>query len=193
MSAEAHPPMPYEGWATLMDAWQQVDMPEGWRVEIVRGTVTLSPPPGRAHNSIADLVHRALAQAIAPDLGIFQTLGVSVPAQSGLFIPDLVVFRRDDLESGPDGLPMPVGKALLVVEITSRDNADTDRQTKLSGYAHGRVPLYLLIDRFADFSPTVSLFSEPVDGHYLGCERVPFGAKVRLPAPFDLDLDTGAF
>jgi Uma2 family endonuclease len=79
------------------------------------------------------------------------------------------------------------------VEIVSKSNARMDRVEKLRAYAIAPVPLYLLIDRFADSGPSVTLFSEPLDGHYRHSEQVPFGAKITVPEPFGLVLDTKEF
>jgi Uma2 family endonuclease len=193
MSAEASTAMPYGGWATLLAAWQGMDVPEGWRAEIVGEGITVTPPPGNGHNSIADLVHRALARLIPDDWGLYQTLGMSIPLRLKLFIPDLAVVPRSDVNSRPDNEPVPADLALLIVENTSRGSAETDRKTKRWGYAHAGVPQYLLIDRFDEDGPAVSLFSDPVDGHYQHITRIPFGEKISLPEPFGLDLDTSAF
>ncbi|MFC7744083.1 Uma2 family endonuclease [Nocardiopsis composta] len=85
--------------------------------------------------------------------------------------------------------------ALLVVEVASPGNADRDRKTKLWGYAHGPVPLYLLIDRWdpVQGEPAATLYSKPVNGRYTNVQRVPFGEAVKLPEPFGFDLDTAEF
>ncbi|MBA8826677.1 Uma2 family endonuclease [Saccharopolyspora lacisalsi] len=130
------------------------------------------------------------------DWEIFQTAGVSVPTRSGLFIPDLVVIPRERIDRLPpedEPAPIPMEYALLAVEITSKGNPGTDRKTKLRGYAHAEVPLYLLIDRFAEGEPTVMLYSEPAEGRYRHLLSVPFGEKIALPEPFDLILDTAEF
>jgi Uma2 family endonuclease len=82
---------------------------------------------------------------------------------------------------------------LLVVEIPAADKAEVCRGTKRHGYANAGVPLYLLIDRFDEDGPAVTLFSDPVDGHYQHVVRIPFGEKISLPEPFGIDLDTGGF
>ncbi len=74
------------------------------------------------------------------------------------------------------------------MEVTSQSNAETDRTVKRRRYAEYGAPLYLLVDRV---DHCVTLFSEPGE---LGYTRVegpyPFGATVRLPEPFGLDIDT---
>lgn len=77
---------------------------------------------------------------------------------------------------------------LLVVEVTSESNAETDRVVKRKRYAEYGAPLYLLVDRM---EKTVTVFTDPgrlgytkVDGPH------PFGTPVRLPEPFGIDLDT---
>lgn len=79
------------------------------------------------------------------------------------------------------------------MEITSKGNADQDRKNKLWGYAHAEVPLYLLVDRFAEEGPSVGLFSKPANGVYQETHRVPFGEKITLPAPFEMVLNTDEF
>lgn len=193
MSAEMHPIVSDELWKSLLAQWHKEDAPRGWRVEILEGSVTVTPPPGNEHNGIADVLHSTLARVIPAGVGLYQTLGVSVPHRHGLFIPDLVAFRRADVRSRPDTEAVPAEKAMLVAEITSQYNANRDRHTKLWGYAHAGVPRYLLIDRFDLDGPTVTLFSDPAGGDYQQALRVPFGESVKLGAPFDVELNTGDF
>ena len=194
MSAEANTAdMPYGGWPALLTTWQELELPAGWRAEIVGNGINMTPPPGNGHNLIADLVHRALARVTPDEWGLYQTLGVSIPLRAKLFAPDLVIVPRFELDSLSDNEPVPADRALLVCEITSFGNAKTDRKTMRWGYAHAGVPLYLLIDRFDEDGPAVTLFSDPVGGHYRHVVRVPFGEKISLPEPFGIELDTGGF
>lgn len=187
------PVLPRSTWEQMVDAWRELDVPEGWRAEIMEEQIVMTPPPGTAHNLIADLLNKALVRAIPDDWGLYQTLGVSVSLRNALFIPDFVVIPRELLSRGDDSMPIPAESALLVVEITFKGNADRDRKNKLWGYAHAEVPLYLLIDRFAEGGPSVELFSGPANGVYQESHRVPFGEKITLPAPFEMVLNTGEF
>ncbi|MFI0465178.1 Uma2 family endonuclease [Saccharopolyspora sp. 5N102] len=190
----AAPVLPRSTWDELVQVWQSLDLPnKGWRAEIIEESIVMTPPPGYGHNVIADRVHRALARVIPQDWGIFQTAAVEIPLRSNLFIPDLVVIPMDALPSDDDPAPVPAGRALLAVEITSKSNANRDRNEKLWGYAHGGVPLFLLIDRFAKDEPSVTLYSGPSGGRYRFQQKVPFGEPIALPEPFDFTLETKEF
>ncbi len=179
-------------WENLVRTWQELDVPEGWRAEILEESIVMTRPPDKHHSFIESRVTKALVRAVPDDWEIYHNLGVGVPLRNSLFIPDLLVVPRKQLDMESDG-PMPVERALLAVEITSRSNADTDRKTKLWSYAHGGVALYLLVDRFAENGPEVVLYSNPENGIYQDTHRAPFVKPVTLPVPFELTIDSGEF
>ncbi len=178
------------GWDELVRVWERTDAPEGWKVEIIEGIVTMTPPPAVNHNRTAAKLHRLLVSAIPQDWDVYQTQGLSVPARKGLFIPDLVVMP-DSVPSESDNY-LPCHEARLVVEITSKSNAHTDRIVKLRGYAEAGVPLYLLLDPWRS-EPTATLYGKPEAGTYRLLEAVDYGDAIHLPDPFDLTIDTGVF
>ena len=189
----AAPMLTHSTWDELLYQWQELDVPEGWRAEIVEERIVMTPPPDNAHNLIASRVNKSLVRGVPDDWEIFQTIGVAAPLRKSLFIPDLVVIPQDRLPAVDAPEPVSAENAVLAVEITSKGNADTDRKTKLWAYAHAEVPLYLLIDRFAETGPTVELFSSPDGGAYQESHRVPFGKEIALPEPVEMTLDTGEF
>ncbi|WP_308315557.1 Uma2 family endonuclease [Streptomyces sp. ISL-100] len=155
-------------WDYLLETWQELDVPEGWRAEIDEGLITLVPPPDDGHNLIADQVHWALRSTLADDWGVFQTLGLFIYRQERLYIPGLVVVPKKlivERAKKKEKAPLAASEAALTVEITSKNNASHDRSAKQKAYAHGDVPLYLLIDRFDEGGPAVTLFSDPRNGH----------------------------
>ncbi|MEU0356212.1 Uma2 family endonuclease [Streptomyces cyaneofuscatus] len=184
-------PGPDQDWEALVRIWEETDAPEGCKVEIIEEIVAVSPPPSTDHNVTAELLQRSLYTVIPADWGIYQTLGVSLPGRGGLYIPDLVVVPRQVL-SGP-GHQVPAAEARLVVEITSRANANHDRVSKVNGYAKAGVELFLLLDPWHSGRPTATLYGEPEGGTYRVLETVEYGGKISLPEPFGLDLDTGVF
>ncbi|MFJ2257672.1 Uma2 family endonuclease [Streptomyces sp. NPDC087844] len=182
---------PERNWDDLVRFREEMEWPEGSKVEIIEGIVTVSPTPANQHNLIADVVQRRLYSAIPDDWGIFQTLSIAVPSRLGMFIPDLVVVPTREID-GP-GNYIPAGAAELVVEVTSKSNARHDRVSKPAAYAAAGIPLYLLIDRWAPGGPTVTLYGEPQGDVYRVLHAGKFGELIVLPEPFDLKLDTSVF
>ncbi|WP_327353868.1 Uma2 family endonuclease [Streptomyces sp. NBC_01304] len=181
---------PNQGWGDLVRFWEESDWPEGCKVEIIEGIITVSPAPAAAHNIIAWKTQRQLTSVIPEDWGIFQTLAVAIPYRLGLYIPDLVVAPEGYLQ---EGTYIPAAVAELVVEITSQSNARHDRISKPAGYAAAGIPLYLLIDRWAPKGPTVTLYGEPKGDVYHVLQAVKFGEEINLPEPFNLTLNTTGF
>ncbi|MEU9289654.1 Uma2 family endonuclease [Streptomyces sp. NPDC048275] len=179
-------------WDGLVRIWEETDAPEGCKVEIIEGIVTVAPPPSNVHNDIADSVHRRLYQVIPEDWGIYQMLGTAVPSRNGLYIPDIAVAPKA-LVVEHEGNCVPAAAAELVVEITSKSNASNDRIKKLAGYAKAGVPLYLLIDSWAPGGPTVTLYGESKGDVYRVLQAGKFGDVITLPKPFELKLDTSVF
>lgn len=190
LSVEHEPANGY-GWDELVRIWEETDAPEGCKVEIIEGIVTVAPPPANRHNVTAERLTRLLYKAIPEDWGIYQTLGVAVPIREGLYIPDLAVMAESVLDR--PGNYVPLDEAQLVVEITSRGNANHDRIEKLRGYASAEVPLYLLLDPWHSGTPTATLYGEPKKAMYRVLDTVKYGEAIRLPDPFDLTIDTGVF
>ncbi|MFF1718888.1 Uma2 family endonuclease [Streptomyces sviceus] len=176
-------------WDELVWVWRRTDVPKGCRVEILAGLITVTPYSAGTHHGIVEPMQRRLYDVIPEGWGVYQWLGMAVPSQLGLYMPDLAVVPQEALRGG-DG-PVPVGAAELVVEITSEATAQHDRTTKTVGYAHAGVPLYLLVDRLAPGGPTVTLYGEPRDGAYRVLRADRFGDLVTLPEPFALTLDIG--
>lgn len=107
MSALAveHQPPSGDDWDSVVRLWEEMDWPEGCKVEIIEGIVTVAPPPVNNHNLIAALVQRRLYAKIPDDWDVFQTLNLAVPSRSGLYIPDLAVVPRDAVPKGRTSSP----------------------------------------------------------------------------------------
>ncbi|MEV5613752.1 Uma2 family endonuclease [Streptomyces sp. NPDC052225] len=182
---------PEQSWDELVRFWEEMEWPEGSKVEIIDGTITVSPSPAYQHNVIAARMQRRLYSVIPDDWEIFQTLAVAVPSRMGMLIPDLLVAPTlDDVESDSH---IPAALAELVVEITSKSNARNDRISKCAAYAAAGIPYYLLVDRWAPEGPTSTLSGEPHDDVYRPLSVVKFGDPLTLPEPFGLTIDTGEF
>ncbi|GAA1980404.1 Uma2 family endonuclease [Kitasatospora viridis] len=161
---------------------------EGDRVEIVEGVIQQMSPRWGHERPIA-LIRRQL-EARVEELGCVIGSGdIDLPGSSNWFIPDIAVVPFELTEN--DAGSLVPSQTLLVVEVTSESNGDTDRLVKRRRYAEYGAPLYLLVDRR---ERTTMLFAEPGP---LGYTRVsgpyPFGTPIELPEPFGLVLSTEKF
>ncbi|MER6529236.1 Uma2 family endonuclease [Streptomyces sp. NPDC001508] len=191
MSALTVSQNPDQTWDDLVRYWEEMEWPEGSKVEIIEGIITVSPSPASRHNVIAERIQRRLYSVIPEDWGIFQTLAIAVPSRMGMLIPDLVVAPVQDCLEADSHIPAALAE--LVVEVTSKSNARHDRVTKPAAYATAGIPLYLLVDPWAPGGPTVTLYGEPKGEVYRVLSGLKFGDPVTLPEPFGVTIDTGEF
>lgn len=156
----------------------------GDRTEIVEGVIS-SVTPSWDHENAADEIRDQIRLRVKELECVIGSGDLDLPGSPNWYIPDLAVVPKA-LAKGAGAL-VP-DQALLVVEVTSESNAETDRVVKRKRYAEYGAPLYLLVDRQEQ---AVTLFCEP---GRLGYTRVdgphPFGTPVRLPEPFGIELDT---
>ncbi|GAA3052759.1 hypothetical protein GCM10020000_37930 [Streptomyces olivoverticillatus] len=78
---------------------------------------------------------------------------------------------------------------LMTVEVTSYDR-DTDRRDRLEkrdGYAAVGIPVYLLVDRDRC---ELTVHTEPEGGKYCNIVTRSFGARVEIPDPVGVVLET---
>jgi Uma2 family endonuclease len=157
---------------------------EGDRAEIVEGVIVSMTPTWDHENAAAEIRDQINPRVRELDC-VTGSGNLDLPSSANWYVPDLAVAPKALAKGGNALLP---DQTLLVVEITSESNAETDRVVKRKRYAEYGAPLYLLVDRQ---ERSVTLFSEP--GH-LGYTKAdgphPFGTPVHLPAPFGIDLDT---
>ncbi|MET7938132.1 Uma2 family endonuclease [Streptomyces sp. NPDC005322] len=156
------------------------------RVQIVEGVIDpLSPTWG--HERAAGKIRDQIALTVAT-LGCVSGSGnLDLPGTSNWYTPDVAVVPEDPADADA----LPPDQTLLVVEITSESNGDTDPVVKRRRYAEYGAPLYLVVDRQ---ERTCTLYAEPGKFGYTSVNGPhPSGTPVRLPEPFELELDTSEF
>jgi Uma2 family endonuclease len=172
--------------ADLEQLWQSLDLP-GHRVELVDGQIVVSPSPSRRHaHAVTELIDQ-LIEAKRRGWQRDTNLTVHMSGTRERLVPDLIVAPADAPGFGDDEV-LSTG-VLLVAEVVSPSSRRQDRETKNRAYAQGRIPLYLLIDRFAE-PPAVTLFSEPAEAGYRRSQTAAAGERLRIPEPFGISLDT---
>ncbi|CAM5418279.1 Putative restriction endonuclease domain-containing protein OS=Streptomyces aurantiogriseus OX=66870 GN=GCM10010251_37040 PE=4 SV=1 [Streptomyces aurantiogriseus] len=167
---------------------EELDTPAGYKAELIRGKIVVSPwSKLRYLRPMRRL--RAQVEAHAPDGHITETspfLFVFPPSERG-YGPDL--FVADESAFDADGRHADGAALSLVAELTSDSTKDVDWLDKMETY--GRiVPVYLLLDMRVG---EINVLWDPSPKGYRSRTNVPFGRPVRIPAPFDFDLDTSGF
>ncbi|TDC72277.1 Uma2 family endonuclease [Streptomyces hainanensis] len=156
----------------------------GDRTEIIEGVIEPVSPTWD-HENVADLIRDQLVPVLRQLNCAAGSGNLDLPGSPNWYVPDLAVVPRDLAKGGGALLPQ---QTLLIVDVTSDSNAETDRVVKRRRYAEFLAPLYLLVDRQ---ERSCTLFSQPGE---LGYTRVdgplPFGTPVPLPEPFSLAIDT---
>lgn len=166
---------------SLEAALDELELPPGYRAELIEGEIIVTPPANREHESVI----ARLAKTINRQTDFLASGGLGLVTPTGRFIPDLTVATEEYFGAGPGEHWNDPAGVLLVAEVTSWNGA-RDRGAKVLGYAAAGIPLYLLVDRVE--KQTV-LFSRPRDGRYQNRATVEITAGVPLPAPFGFTVE----
>lgn len=155
------------------------------RIELIDGSLWVSPAPGKRRQHIAFLLAMGL-YAAAEQAGLLVLQDVNLRLAGGRILqPDIVVADTDDI-----GTTVEADEAKLVVEVVSPSNAGTDRLLKPQLYAAAGIAWYLRIEQPQD---TVELhLHQLVDGHYALAEVVRPGQTLASDEPFPFKLEVAA-
>lgn len=187
--------MPREKLAAVVEAelsdleqvWDQLDLP-GHRVELIDGQIVVSPSASWHHSVAIDrLIKQLFSTTLQHSWDFHTNLTVHVATTRERLIPDLMIAPGDAPRFGNNELL--ASGALLVAEVVSPSTRRRDRVAKARAYAQGGVPLYLIIDNFADPSAVI-LLSQPGEHGYARTQAAQTGEPLELPEPFSLSLDT---
>ncbi|MET9614223.1 Uma2 family endonuclease [Kitasatospora indigofera] len=175
-----------EAWQSLdddlLDAFLDLDTPEGFKAELIEGEIVVAQPPDGDHETAIGRIVWQIARQCPEGIDFAGGKGLIVPG--GRYIPD-GTFTVADAMAGRESWSKPVG-VLMVLEVTS-SRPQKDREAKRKGYATAGVPLYLLVDRQEN---KVLLHGDPRRGDYRAVHAVPVGEPLELPEPFGFALQT---
>ncbi|MBC9717634.1 Uma2 family endonuclease [Streptomyces sp. TRM66268-LWL] len=173
---------------SMLRTVEQMDTPDGWKAELIRGKIVVSPRSKIRYAKPMRLLRKQLAEHApegheadsAPFLFAF-------PSAHRAYGPDLHVADEAAFEG--EGRHADGAALSLVAEFTAVSTRDADWDEKLEVY--GRVvPVYLVVDMQVR---EITVFWDPSPKGYQGHRTVAFGKPVRVPEPFGFELDTSGF
>ncbi|MFG1991738.1 Uma2 family endonuclease [Actinoplanes sp. NPDC048988] len=152
------------------------------RIELIDGSLWVSPAPSKRRQHIALLLAMGL-YAAAERVGLLVWQDVNLRLVSGRILqPDIVVADTDDA-----GGTVEAAEARLVVEVVSPGNAGTDRLLKPQLYAAAGIGWYLRVEQPDD---SVELRLERLAGaHYVPAMVAGPGQALVCEEPFPFELE----
>ncbi|MCZ7460382.1 Uma2 family endonuclease [Streptomyces sp. WMMC940] len=173
----------------LCDTLLSMEVPDGYRAEIVRGNIVMSPWSRGFYLPVMESVLDQLKPE-RPQGHIMSSTPFlfAFPGEERAYGPDIYAaapsaFRTDSRYVDGEALS-------FVCELTSSATRLVDWQDKVPVYGRAGVPVYLLLDMQEQ---TATVFWEPSAKGYLARRTAPFGEKPEIPDPFGCELDTGVF
>jgi Uma2 family endonuclease len=157
-----------------MFGWlERMPVPEGYRVEIVEGTIYMSPQRAVHWDIIFDVAEQL--RETYPRKRLLSDVRIDFPGFLNGFCPDLVALR-EGARKDDKGLIHPEDIEFLL-EVVSKGTGPNDYGPKKATYAETGVPAYLIADPFVR---RCRLFTEPKEGEYLSELTVAFGQSINL-------------
>ncbi|MFJ4810334.1 Uma2 family endonuclease [Streptomyces longwoodensis] len=178
------------GELTLDELFESIERttPEGYRVEIVEGTIFMAPQRD-IHWKIIRLIVRAIEDRFGVDVAVLSDVRIDFPGKLNGYAPD-VAKLRDGARKDADGR-WRCTDVEFVAEVISQGTAQNDYGPKKTAYALAEVPAYLIVD---PYQGRCHLYTRPKDGEYVSELSVAFGAAVDLTdTVLGLTLETKEF
>ncbi|MEV8122952.1 Uma2 family endonuclease [Streptomyces sp. NPDC085944] len=174
--------------SSLADAadhlWEELP---GHRVEILNGSIVVTPPPDGPHQESLTWLIEEFSRVGARQAGLRYLGGIGLWLPTGpddYAVPDFSVvddvYRDAVVEKNCHASHV----FRLVLEVTST-NWSNDTAIKVGTYAKAGIPVYAIVDRHHD---EVLLYTAPADGKYPAPQRFKRGQDVPVPESVGVSL-----
>ncbi|WP_309230625.1 Uma2 family endonuclease [Nocardia sp. SYP-A9097] len=166
---------------------EQIEQATGLRVEILGGSLVMSPTPRGKHAGTIRRLRQQLESRMPPELAAYEVTSIALPDDEDDYCtPDLVVLP-EEWDQDDAWLADPAD-AELAVEVISKSEKTRQIADKNGWYAVAGVRVLLVVDpRYGRWA----LHTAPKDGTYHGHFDGTYGDAIPLPSPFGFALDTG--
>ncbi|MFF7391627.1 Uma2 family endonuclease [Streptomyces scabiei] len=158
----------------MFERLEKMPVPEGYKVEIVEGTIYMSPQRDAHWQTIRRIV-RVLDNRFGEDVHVVSDVRIDFPGLLNGYCPD-VAKLRDDAEKDSNGR-WRHEDVEFIAEVISKDTAKNDYGPKKTAYALAEVPVYLIADPYVG---KCRLFTQPKDGDYVSDLSITYGGDVDM-------------
>ena len=166
----------YSGELTLDSLFESLERttPEGYKVEIVEGTIVMAPQRD-IHWKIIRRIVRALEDEFGMDVNVLSDVRIDFPGILNGYAPDVAMIR-EGAKKDSKGL-WSHRDIEFVAEVISKGTAPNDYGAKRTAYALAEIPVYLITD---PYQGKCHLYTQPKDGEYVVELSVAFGGDVDM-------------
>ncbi|MET8452884.1 Uma2 family endonuclease [Streptomyces sp. NPDC005209] len=169
--AESDNPITLDDW---FERLEKMPVPEGYKVEIVEGTVFMSPQRD-IHWKIIRRIVRALEDKFGMDVNVLSDVRIDFPGILNGYAPDVAKIR-DGADKNTKG-HWRHEDVEFVAEVISKGTAANDYGPKKTAYATAEVPVYVIAD---PYQRRCHIYTQPKEGDYEIETTVPFGSDLDL-------------
>lgn len=172
----------------MMFEWlERMPVPEGYKVEIVEGTIYMSPQRDTHWDTIYDILDQLRPRYSRRQLK--SDVRIDYPGDLNGFASDVIALAEGATKN--DKGRWRTQDVEFVGEVISKGTAANDYGPKKAAYATAEVPVYLIVD---PYTAQCHLHLMPKDGKYHVETTLDFGVDVDLTdTPVGLTLTTGEF
>ncbi|MFG2469076.1 Uma2 family endonuclease [Streptomyces canus] len=157
----------------MFERLEKMPVPEGYKVEIVEGTVYMSPQRDTHWEIILDLVEQLRTKY--PRKRVKSDVRIDYPGHLNGFATDVTVMAEDAAKT--EGGHWSYEDVEFVAEVVSKGTAANDYGPKKTAYATAEVPVYVIAD---PYQGRCHIYTDPKGSDYEVETRVPFGRNVDL-------------
>ncbi|MEV0976906.1 Uma2 family endonuclease [Streptomyces sp. NPDC049915] len=168
----------------LFDRLENMPVPEGYKVEIVEGTISMVPRRDVHWQTIRRIV-RALEDTFGMDVNVLSDVRIDFPGLLNGYAPDVAKMREGAEKSAKGAWRHQ--DVEFVAEVISQGTAANDYGPKKAAYAKAHVPVYLVAD---PYQRRCHVYTKPDGDDYAMETTVDFGYDVDL---VDFTLSTADF
>ncbi len=161
---------------------------DGFRYEIIDGSLLVSPPPAIPHLRVTTRLRNLIHDQASREYVVVENAGISMGRRRTYRIPDLCVLRVQAIEG--NGSEIDPSDVVLVVEVLSPDNRGDDLITKRYQYAKAGIPHYWIVDQS---KRTLTVLRHDGDEGYLEVATVLPAETWQTDEPFPITLDPADF